>query len=146
MTSLPLLSLHDRELCGNSLGNSMGTLRELYGNAFVNSGNAFVNSGNTSGTLWELHENTLGTLWEQGIMYSIFYFYRILNFITMLYYTLYKYNILCHTYLILYNTHILYVVLYHTHILYNTHVLYTAMRSELYEPTLYFYTLHPPLP
>jgi hypothetical protein len=51
----------------------MGTLREL---------------------LWEFHGNTLGTLWEQGVMYSVFYFYRILNFITMQYYTLYKYNIL----------------------------------------------------
>jgi hypothetical protein len=83
MTSFPLLSLHDREFCGNSVG----TCQELYGNAFVN-------SGNTSGTLWELHGNTLGNLWEQGIMYSIFYFYRILNFITMLYYTLCKYNTL----------------------------------------------------
>jgi hypothetical protein len=85
----------------------VGTLWERFGELY---GNAFVNSGNASGTLWELHENTLGTLWEQGVVYSIFYFYRILNFITMLYYTLYKYNILCRTYLILYNTHIIHCI------------------------------------
>jgi hypothetical protein len=51
--SLPLLSLHDRELCGNILG----TLRELYGNAFVNSGNA---SGTFVGTPWEHFGNSMG--------------------------------------------------------------------------------------
>jgi hypothetical protein len=116
----------------------MGTLRELYGNAFVNSRNAF-------GTLWELHGDTLGTLWEQGVMYSIFYFYKILNF--SLCCIIHCINTIPYRiYLVLYHIHILYIVLYHTHALYNTHILYIAMRSELYEPTLYFYTLHPPLP
>jgi hypothetical protein len=51
---LPLLSLHDRELCGNSLGMFWGTLWEHFRNFY---GNASVNSGNASGTLWELHGN-----------------------------------------------------------------------------------------
>jgi hypothetical protein len=58
MTSLPLLSLHDRELCGNVLGNASGTLRELYGNAFVNSGNAL---GTFVGTRWEHFGNSVET-------------------------------------------------------------------------------------
>jgi hypothetical protein len=69
----------------------MGTLWECFGELYRNTS---VNFGNALGTLRELHRNTLGTLWEQGVMYSIFYFYRILNFITMLYYILYKYNTL----------------------------------------------------
>ena len=69
----------------------MGILWDPFGELY---GNDFVNSGNASGTLWELHGNTLRTLWEQGFMYYVFYFYRILDYTTMLYYALYKYNIL----------------------------------------------------
>jgi hypothetical protein len=107
MTSLPLFSLHDRELCGNSLGTFWGILWERFGNYM---GTLLW----TLGTLQELHGNTLGTLWEQGIMYYIFYFYRILNFTTILYYTLYKYNILYYVVHTLYYTIHTYYTLYCT--------------------------------
>jgi hypothetical protein len=138
MTSLPLFSFHDRELYGNTLG----TLRERFGNSM---GMLWW----TLGMLQELCGNSMGTLWElcgnKGL--CIPYFTFIEFWILSLCYIIHCTNTIYYVvHSILYNTHALYVVLYHIQVLYNIHVLYIAMRSELYEPTLYFYTLHPPLP
>jgi hypothetical protein len=56
--------------------------------------------------------------------------------VSILYIVQIQYTILRHTYHILYSTRLLY----------NAHILYIVMGSKLQEATLYFYTLHPPLP
>jgi hypothetical protein len=97
MTSLPLLSLHDRELCGNSLG----TFWERFGNAFVNSGNA---SGTFVGTPWELCGNKgLCIPYFTFIEFWILSQFRIIHYISTIYYTmLYIPCIVPHTRIIYY--------------------------------------------